>query len=203
MDRRSYAAILALMLLLTARGVSLDVALARTAAIHSPSPRGGISQQSATGQSNASGQSSSTAQPNAASSSSSSQKGSNDPSAESAMHSITVQFDYDFTKTPACTAKVTSMCVQTFNVYDISGDKPYFLFAVPVPPNAQGAMKGITATSPRLLFAVGRHRIGVSAVMPDGQKSAPRECKVIVEIKAPNAPANAPGNDSPKPATSQ
>ncbi len=199
MDRRSYAAILAIALL-TAQAVSIDVAFASTAVAHSPSPRGATLQQTATGQSSTTGQSNTTAQPNAASSSSSSQKGSSDPSSESAMHSITVQFDYDFTKTPACTAKVTSACVQTFNVYDISGDKPYFLFAVPVPPNAQGAMKGITATSPRLLFAVGRHRIGVSAVMPNGQKSAPRECKVIVEIKAPNAP-NAPVNQPSKPAT--
>ena len=114
------------------------------------------------------------------------------------MHSITVQFDYDFTRTPACTAKVTGTCVQTFNVYDISGDKPYFLFSVPVPPNAQGVMKGISATSPRMLFAVGRHRIAVSAVMPDGQKSPPRECKTIVEIK-PDAPSNVP----PKPGASQ
>ena len=192
MHRGSCAAIYAVALLLTAGGVSLDVAFARTAAVHFPSRRGGIAQLTSTGQSSA------TAQSSAKTPAGNSQQKGGDPSSESAMHSITVQFDYDFTKTPACTAKVTSTCVQTFNVYDISGEKPYFLFSVPVPPNAQGMMKGISATSPRMLFAVGRHRIAVSAVMPNGQKSPPRECKTIVEIK-PDAPANVP----PKPAASQ
>jgi hypothetical protein len=105
------------------------------------------------------------------------------PQAESAMHSITLRFDYDFTKTPACSANVKAACVQKFSVYDISGGKPYFLFAVPVPQNAHGVAKGITATSPRMLFAVGKHRIGVSAQMADGRESPPRECKTIIEIK--------------------
>jgi hypothetical protein len=105
------------------------------------------------------------------------------------MHSITVRFDYDFTKTPVCSAKVTAACVQTFDVYDISGDKPYLLFSIPAPQNAQGVMKGITATSPRMLFSIGRHRIGVSARMPNGEKSPPRDCKVIVEIKADHPPS--------------
>ena len=109
----------------------------------------------------------------------------------SAMHSITVTFDYDFTKTPACSANVKKHCVAKFSVYDISGDKPYFLFSAPVPDGAHGQMKAITATSPRLLFAVGKHRIAVSAQEPDGKESPPHDCKVIVEIK----PADA-GNSS-------
>jgi hypothetical protein len=100
------------------------------------------------------------------------------------MHSITLTFDYDFAKTPACSDKVKKQCVAKFNVYDISGDKPYFLFSAPVPSGAQGLVKGITATSPRMLFAVGKHRIGVSAQEPDGKESAPRDCKTIIEIKA-------------------
>jgi hypothetical protein len=107
----------------------------------------------------------------------------------SAMHCITVNFDYDFTKTPACSAKVKTACIQTFDVYDISGDKPYLLFSVPAPPEAHGTVKGISATSPRMLFAVGKHRIGVSARMASGQKSPPRDCKVVIEIKADQAPA--------------
>ena len=109
------------------------------------------------------------------------------------MHSITVQFDYDFTKTPACSAQATTSCVQKFDVYDISGEKPYLLFSVPVPAKAQGPMKGITATSPRMLFAIGKHRIGVSAQMPNGEKSPPRDCKVIIEIKADN-PSSPPAS---------
>lgn len=103
--------------------------------------------------------------------------------AEAGMHSIALQFDYDFTKTPACSAKVKKSCVQQFVAYDISGPKPYFLFSFPVPDGAQGAMKGIKATSPRLLFALGKHRIGVSARMPNGEESPPRDCKTIIDIQ--------------------
>jgi hypothetical protein len=101
-----------------------------------------------------------------------------------AMRSITLTFDYDFTKTPACSDKVKKQCVAKFSVYDISGDKPYLLFSAPVPDGAQGLVKAITATSPRMLFAVGKHRIAVSAQAPDGKESAPRDCKTIIEIKA-------------------
>lgn len=104
--------------------------------------------------------------------------------AGSAMHTVTVTFDYDFTKTPACSDKVKKQCVAKFSVYDISSDKPYFLFSAPVPDRAQGLMKGIRATSPRMLFAVGKHRIAVSAQEPDGKESPPRDCKTIIEIKA-------------------
>ena len=117
------------------------------------------------------------------------QKGTNPPVAGSALHSISVHFDYDFTKTPACTAKTTKACVQKFNVYDISGERPYLLFSIPAPQNAQGLMKGITASSPRMWFAVGSHRIGVSAQTSDGENSPPRDCKVVIEIKADNPPS--------------
>lgn len=102
---------------------------------------------------------------------------------ESARHVITLTFDYDFTKTPACSATVKVHCVAKFSVYDISSHKPYFLFFAAVPNGAHGVMKGITASSPRLLFAVGKHRIAVSAVEPDGSESPPHECKTIIEIK--------------------
>jgi hypothetical protein len=123
--------------------------------------------------------------------SSGAQQGASPAASRSAMHSITVQFDYDFTRTPACSAQVTTACVKTFDVYDISDDKPYLLFSIPVPQNAQGVMKGITASSPRMLFVVGKHRIGVSAQLPNGVKSPPRDCKVVIEIKADNPPSPA------------
>jgi hypothetical protein len=164
MDRGANAAIFALVLVLY-------------------SPPGALSMPQITASHpNAAQQSSSSAQAE------SSHKGGGEHESGSAMHSITVQFDYDFTKTPACSAKITTACVQKFDVFDISGDKPYYLFSVPVPPSAQGMMKGISATSPRMLFAVGKHRIGVSAQMPDGAKSPPRDCKVVIEIKADNPP---------------
>jgi hypothetical protein len=108
-------------------------------------------------------------------------------STESAKHILTLTFDYDFTKTPACSATVKVHCVAKFSVYDISSHKPYFLFYAPVPNGAHGSMKGITATSPQLLFAVGKHRIAVSAVEPDGSESPPHECKTIIEIKPTGA----------------
>src|SRR5271156_3726157 len=33
-------------------------------------------------------------------------------------HTVTIQFDYDFTKMPACSRKVKSKCIQQFNVYE-------------------------------------------------------------------------------------
>jgi hypothetical protein len=98
------------------------------------------------------------------------------------MHTVTVKFDYDFTHTPLCNGKIKDACVSTFTVYDISGPKVYKLFSVPAPANAKGMMKGITATSPRMLFEVGKHRIGVSAVSASGKESPPVACDTIVEI---------------------
>jgi len=182
MDWRGYAAVLAIALLSPGRGFFIGGAVASAGATNYAASYGGSRRQQATA-----------SQSSGAAQSSDTQKGTDPPESGSAMHSITVQFDYDFTKTPACTAKVAKACVQKFDVYDISGDKPYLLFSIPAPPNAQGVMKGITATSPRMWFAIGRHRIGVSAQMPDGEKSPPRECKVIIEIKAdppPSPPAS-------------
>jgi hypothetical protein len=178
MDCRGYAAILAIALLSPGRGTFVAGAVAGAGVTNYAAPRGGSWQQQATAN-----------QSSGASQTSGTQQETNPPTAGSAQHSVTVQFDYDFTKTPACTAKVTKACVQKFNVYDISGDKPYLLFSIPAPQNAHGVMKGITATSPRMWFAIGSHRIGVSAQMPDGVKSPPRDCKVIIEIKADSPPS--------------
>lgn len=114
-----------------------------------------------------------------------------DPSG-SAMHTVTVKFDYDFTRTPLCSGKKKDACVSTFNVYDISGPKAYKLFSIPAPADAKGMVKGITATSPRMLFGVGKHRIGVSAVSANGKESPPIACDTIVEIGPNAAPAATP-----------
>ena len=186
-DSRGYVAILAIALMLPGQGSFMGGAVASTGGTDYPAARGGFWPQQATAnQSSGAAQTSST-QPGGTQQGDA-QKGTNPPANGSALHSITVQFDYDFTKTPACTAKVTRACVQKFNVYDISSEKPYLLFSIPVPQNAQGLTKGITASSPRMWFAVGSHRIGVSAQMPDGEKSPPRDCKVIIEIKADSPP---------------
>jgi hypothetical protein len=114
----------------------------------------------------------------------------------SAMHTITVKFDYDFTHNPLCTEKTKKdECVSTFIVYDISNPaKSYKLFSIPAPPGSKGAVKGITATSPRMLFGVGKHRIGVAAVSASGKESPPVDCNVIVDIQ----PGPAAGSSSAK-----
>jgi hypothetical protein len=111
----------------------------------------------------------------------------------SAMHSITVKFDYDFTRNPVCAGKKKDVCVSTFIVYDISDPaKFYKLFSIPAPDGSKGVVKGITASSPRMLFGVGRHRIGVAAVSANGKESPPVDCNVIVDIKAVDAGSSAP-----------
>jgi hypothetical protein len=106
----------------------------------------------------------------------------------SATHSITVKFDYDFTRTPVCGGKLKDACVSSFVVYDISGTKPYRLFSIPAPADAKGLMKGITATGPRMLFVIGKHRIGVAAVSASGKESPPIACDVVVEIGLDSGP---------------
>jgi hypothetical protein len=91
-------------------------------------------------------------------------------------HIVTVTFDYDFTVNHACSAAVTKKCVAQFNVYDISGGKPYKLFSIPAPPGASTPAKGITGDSQPLLFESGKHLFAVTAQMTGGEESNPRAC---------------------------
>ena len=106
------------------------------------------------------------------------------PQATSASHSITVKFNYDFKKTPACSGTVKTNCVQQFNVYDISGGPAnrIKLFTISVPAGATGAVTGITGTSPKLIFETGKHFLGVTAQTPSGVESDPGACQTFVEI---------------------
>jgi hypothetical protein len=103
-----------------------------------------------------------------------------------AKHTVTVHFDYDFNGTPPCPQPKDKPCVEQFIVYDISGgpepDKRFKLFTVPVPPDAKGAMKGITGTSPPLAFESGKHLIAVTAQMPDKKESDPNVCRFWVTV---------------------
>jgi hypothetical protein len=105
--------------------------------------------------------------------------------ADGSRHSVTVTFDYNFGLTPACSEKVTDKCVKQFNVYDISAGVEHRtrLFTIPVDPASKGIIKGITGTSPELLFAPGKHLISVVAQTPSDQKSAPEACTAWIEIK--------------------
>jgi hypothetical protein len=100
------------------------------------------------------------------------------------LHVITVTFDYDFGRTPACTAKIQGHCAAQFVVYDISAGLPHRarLFTIPVPEGAKGQLKGITAASPKLDFQSGRHQIAVTAQDPKGVESGSYAATVWVVI---------------------
>jgi hypothetical protein len=103
---------------------------------------------------------------------------------QESTHKISFTFDYDFGATPACSRKVTTRCVQQFNLYDISQGttKRVKLGSIPVPAGASGLVKGISGTTEPLLFNSGKHLIAVTAQRPDGSESNPRKCTTIVEI---------------------
>jgi hypothetical protein len=97
-------------------------------------------------------------------------------------HMVTVNFDYDFTRTPACSPKVSGKnCIKQFDVYDISG-KRYKLFSIPAPAGASGVVKSITGESPRRVFEPGKHIIAVTAEDATGTESEVTGSKVTVVI---------------------
>jgi hypothetical protein len=120
------------------------------------------------------------------------------------QRTVTVAFDYDFSKYPPCSAKVTKKCIQQFNVWEVSDPaKQLFLFTVPVPPDARGVVKGITGTAPKKrAFFTGPHRFGVSAKTPEPGprgESNPYLCMAFAQVLPDNpaSPASAPNNSSP------
>lgn len=123
---------------------------------------------------------------------------------QSVMRTVTVTFNYDFSKFPPCSAKVTKKCVQQFNVYEVSGNKPIFLFSIPVPTNAQGMVTGITGSSERKRpFFAGPHRFGVSAKSPDKgrfSESDPYQCMTFAQVQpdGPASPAQTPSGSTPQ-----
>jgi hypothetical protein len=121
---------------------------------------------------------------------------------QAVRRTVTVAFNYDFSKYPPCSATVTKKCIQQFNVWEVSADKPIFLFTIPVPVNATGLVKDISGTSPKKrVFYTGPHRFGVSAKMapPDGE-SNPYQCMVFAQVlpDTPAVPAQAPSSSSPQ-----
>jgi hypothetical protein len=100
-------------------------------------------------------------------------------------HFVTVKFDYDFGKTPACSAKVKTACVEKFVAYDISAGVKHRakLFEIPLPPNPVGLVPGIKQRSPEKLdFESGMHLISVVAREPDGTESRHRACTTWIQI---------------------
>jgi len=97
-------------------------------------------------------------------------------------HTISVKFDYDFTSNHACSSDLKKKCVARFNVYDISGTKPYKLFTIPAPAGANGPVKEISGDSQPLLFEPGKHLLAVTAQFESGEESSPYACSVWVQI---------------------
>lgn len=99
-------------------------------------------------------------------------------------HKITIAFDYDFSKTPVCPARNNKPCVTQFNLYDVSAglEKKAKLTSFPPPAGATGWVKGITATTPLLVFEPGRHLLAVTAQMSKGDESDPRKCTLWVTV---------------------
>jgi hypothetical protein len=103
---------------------------------------------------------------------------------DASKHSIILKFDYDFRLTPACTSATKKNCVERFEVYDISAGlaKCTKLACLAVPSDAKGLVKGLSVTTPSLLFETGKHLLAVTAQMPNGKESDPMKCTVWVEI---------------------
>jgi hypothetical protein len=100
------------------------------------------------------------------------------------IHKIRFIFSYDFRITPACSSAVKDLRVQQFNFYEISRgiSERVKLGSMPVPVDATGFVKGITATTKPFLFTSGKHRVAVSAQMPDGSESDLDRCSKIIKI---------------------
>jgi hypothetical protein len=100
-------------------------------------------------------------------------------------HFVSVTFDYDFAKTPACSATVKTACVEEFVAYDISDGVKHRakLFDIPLPSKPVGLVHGITGKSPtKLDFESGKHLISVSAREPGGKESRHRACTTWIDI---------------------
>jgi len=100
-------------------------------------------------------------------------------------HRITFTFDYDFRITPACSPKVTQGCVLRFNLYEISAgiSNPKKLGSIPAPVGATDYVKGISVTTKPFLWLPGKHRLAVSAQMPNGQESDLSKCTTMIKIR--------------------
>ncbi len=109
------------------------------------------------------------------------------PQTPQAMHSISGTFDYDFTKTPACTRKIHQNCVAQFVLYDVSIGVPKRkqLVVIPLPSNPNGLVQKISWSTGCLVFESGKHRLAVRAQEPNGVESHVKQCgscTTIIEI---------------------
>ena len=94
-----------------------------------------------------------------------------------------MNFEYDFSRMQGCPVKGSALCVKQFDVYNLTDTgQRLFLFSIPAPAGAKEKRKNITDTSKPLVFAPGKHLIGVSAVTNHGAQSDPRACSIMIDI---------------------
>ena len=106
------------------------------------------------------------------------------------QHTVMVTLNYDFSVDNACSATVTTGCVQQFNIYDITGGgTPLKLFSVPAPSGANSAVTGITGTSGAVTLKSGVHTFAATAQMADGTESSPNGSTATAAV-APGSPVS-------------
>lgn len=114
------------------------------------------------------------------------------PQSAPKLHTLHVQFDYDFKRFHGCTEKNKKPCLKQFNVYNVTDTgRRILLFTIPARPGAKGEVKGITGDSKPLVFASGQHMIAVTANTDRGGESDLHACWTMVTIAA-GVPANPP-----------
>ncbi len=108
----------------------------------------------------------------------------------SGKHTVTVTFNYDFSRTPSCSAKVTKHCIHQFNVYDVSAGakKRVKLFSIPATPGETKAVPGIKGSSPLMVFEPGKHKLAVTAQDANGKESNVDADTTWVTVPPPTAP---------------
>jgi len=141
----------------------------------------------------------------------------NSPQAPDAWHCVTVKFDYDFNKTPPCSAaRPVHPCVGQFAIYETTAttnrasknNQPIFLFNAPLPRKRKGIVTGITRQSPAPIdLVLGWHKLCVAAVDPSGRESTLRWCQscgtwICVQVGPTTTPSvPAPGTSTMPSAT--
>jgi hypothetical protein len=109
-------------------------------------------------------------------------------SAKPTPHTISVTFDYNFDRTPACTEKIQHHCVKQFIVYDIStGPRhAYQIGTIALPEHPYGLKQGIAGKTEPRVFESGKHLIAVVAQEPEPQlhplESDTAACTIWVNI---------------------
>jgi hypothetical protein len=130
-----------------------------------------------------------------------------------AWHCITVQFQYDFSKTPPCAgSKPKHPCVAQFAIYETTAgtNKKHriFLFYVPLPAKPSGVVQ-VTGESPKQIdFVLGAHKLSVGALDDTGKDSHMKfcdSCATWINVQAGPTPAPstpAPGTSDAPPGSS-